>query len=221
MEYVPYFYRSSTNGVWFLHLTNYLNSNSISYHSRHVSMTSSGINEDGSLKYFKTPQPTSASAIASSSGDIESLRSLSSNELFQLDEHGNNALIWAANSGHDSVVRYLLDIIEKEGLHSGLINTKGYLGNTALSRAARGGFVECVQHLLDFPDIDPNICNEKTQYPLHFAAFKKHPDVVRVMLASGKCDTMVKDRKGRTPAEDTSVEEIKDMILSARGSALR
>ena len=182
-------------------------------------MASSGINEDGSLKYFKTPHPTSASAISSSSGDIVQLQSLTSNELFQLDEHGNNSLIWAANSGQDTVVRFLLDIVQKEGRHD-VINTKGYLGNTALSRAARGGFVECVKILLDFPDIDPNLCNDKKQYPLHFAAFKKHSDVVRVMLSSGKCDTMVKDRKGRTPAEDTSVEEIKDMIINARANGL-
>lgn len=175
----------------------------------------SGINEDGSLKYFKTPQPTSKAAIASSNGDDESLRSLSPPELFKVDEHGNTSLIWAANSGHDSTVQYLLDIIEKEGGHD-VINAKGYLGNTALARAARGGFVDCVKKLLKCPSINPDLCNDKEQYPLHFASFKKHPDVVRVMLASGKCDTMVTDRKGRTPAEDTSVEEIKDMIINSR-----
>ncbi len=60
------------------------------------------------------------------------------------------------------------------------------------------------------------ICNEKLQYPLHFAAFKKHADVVKVLLESGKCDTLVKDRKDRTPAEDTSVEETRNVILSHR-----
>jgi ankyrin repeat protein len=56
------------------------------------------------------------------------------------------------------------------------------------------------------------------QYPLHFAAFKKHPQVVRVMLESGKCSTTVVDRKGRTPAEDTSLEEIRQMILEYRSN---
>jgi ankyrin repeat protein len=65
--------------------------------------------------------------------------------------------------------------------------------------------------------INPNIANEKMQYPLHFAAFKKHQDVVKVLLQSKKCDTMVIDRKGRTPAEDTSDEAIRSLILEARG----
>jgi hypothetical protein len=54
------------------------------------------------------------------------------------------------------------------------------------------------------------------QYPLHFAAFKKKHDVVKVLLESKKCDTMVLDRKGRTPAEDTSDESIRSLILESR-----
>ena len=76
--------------------------------------------------------------------------------------------------------------------------------------------MECVAALVSQDSIDPNICNEKLQFPLHFGAFKKHPDVVKTLLESGKCDTMVKDRKGRTPLEDTSVQEIKEMIMKYR-----
>merc|ERR1712110_1304710 len=96
---------------------------------------------------------------------------------------------------------------------------RGYLGNTATARAARGGHLSCVKLLLGNErenGVDPNICNEKKQYPLHFAAFKNHPEVVRVLLDSGLCDTLVQDRKGRTPAEDTSVGAIRDMILEYR-----
>jgi len=96
------------------------------------------------------------------------------------------------------------------------VNARGHLGNTALGRAARGGHSECVKILLEREDIDANIANEKKQFPLHFGAFKKRPEVVKVMLESGKCDTFVEDRKGRTPAEDTSVEEIRNMILKYR-----
>lgn len=60
-----------------------------------------------------------------------------------------------------------------------------------------------------------NVCNDKMQYPLHFAAFKKHPETVRAMLDGG-VDTTVLDRKGRTPAEDTSDPAIRAMILEAR-----
>ena len=181
-----------------------------------------GINEDGSLKKFSTPIPSSTAAKAASTGDVETLQTLSKSEIVATDEHGNTALIWAANSGQTNVLEYILNLgvlaneTATQSEHSDYLNHKGYLGNTALSRAARGGHVECVRLLISQDKIDPNMCNEKMQFPLHFGAFKKHIDVVKVLLESGKCDTFVKDRKGRTPAEDTRVQEIKDLIISYR-----
>lgn len=150
----------------------------------------------------------------------------------QKDSYGNIPLHWASDRGQYEALEYLLSQIpeyqkheenrqqqqdnEEQQLESTIVNTRGYLGNTPLARACRGGRIFCVELLLARDDIDPNICNDKKQYPLHFAAFKKHPEVVRLMLESGKCSTLVKDRKGRTPAEDTSVEEIKRMILEHR-----
>jgi len=75
--------------------------------------------------------------------------------------------------------------------------------------------VECVRLLLGAPGIDPNIGNDKKQYPLHFAAFKKKRECVAAMLESGKCDLQVKDRKGRTPDQDTSDAQISQMIREA------
>ena len=62
---------------------------------------------------------------------------------------------------------------------------------------------------------DPNIGNDKLQYPLHIAAFHNQTDAVNVLL---KCnaDTYVLDRKGRTPAEDTKDQKIRGAILRAR-----
>ncbi len=60
-----------------------------------------------------------------------------------------------------------------------------------------------------------NVCNDKLQYPLHFAAFQRHRGCVKVML-DADADTTVKDRKGRTPAEDTKDVVIRDAILAAR-----
>jgi hypothetical protein len=183
-----------------------------------------GINADGTLKEGPAPKPrpTTPAAIAASTGDLSAL---SSNEvkpfLWTKDEHGNLPLIWAADKGHADALQFILSSEVPDSNVN--INTSGYLGNTAIARAARGGHVSCVKLLLlsNFKGhrhgiINPNICNEKEQYPLHFAAFKKHPDVVRVLLDSGLSDTTVKDRKGRTPAEDTSVEMIRDMILEHR-----
>jgi uncharacterized protein len=98
------------------------------------------------------------------------------------------------------------------------VNQRGFLGNTALSRACRQGHEGAVRALLATPGVDPNVGNDKLQFPLHFAAFQRHAGVVRLMLESGLCDTTVTDRKGRTPAEDTKDVAIREMILGAARS---
>ena len=173
----------------------------------------SGINPDNTLRKFATPKPTLNVCIAAANGDLESIKKVEEEGLNEVDEYGNTALIWAADKGHVNVVTYILQKDAKQ------INHRGYLGNTAIARAARGGHISTMKELLTNASLaDPNICNEKMQYPLHFAAFKKHPEMVQLLLQSGKCDTMVKDRKGRTPAEDTSVDEIRNTILQYRSN---
>jgi len=179
-----------------------------------IRMSSSGINIDGSLKKFDKPIPSSLASLAAINNDIVKLSTLSTIDLLAVEESGNTALIWCADTGNVDSLNYILSIIEKE--NPSAVNTRGYLGNTAISRASRGGHVDCVAALLKSSSINPNIANEKMQYPLHFAAFKKKHDVVKVLLESKKCDTMVLDRKGRTPAEDTSDESIRSMILESR-----
>lgn len=66
------------------------------------------------------------------------------------------------------------------------------------------------------PSIDAH--NDKRQTPLHFAAFKRHPACVRVLLAAG-ASPRVRDRKGRTPDEDTDVEAIRVGIRKVRAGA--
>jgi ankyrin repeat protein len=187
----------------------------------------SGINEDGTLKKFATPQPTTRIAIAAAEGDLIRLQtecgdesdsepsSKATNLLLAVDEWSNTALIWAADRGQTDALRWILDRLPLSEENSGL-NARGYLGNTALGRAARGGHVACVRLLLGRADVDPNLCNDKQQYPLHFAAFKRHLPVVQAMLASGKCDAAVIDRKGRTPAEDTGVAAIRECLVAYR-----
>lgn len=191
----------------------------------------SGINADGSLKKYPTPKPSTPASIAASTGDLTALSSPQVKPfLWTEDEFGNTPLIWAADQGQHAALEYILS--QEPGVEGNTsidsntdVNTRGYLGNTAIARASRGGHLSCVQLLLQQSQtqtqkrssrINPNVCNEKKQYPLHFAAFKKHPEVVRALLDSGLCDTLVKDRKGRTPAEDTSVESIRNMILKYR-----
>ena len=62
---------------------------------------------------------------------------------------------------------------------------------------------------------NPNLSNDKMQYPMHFAAFNNHKECVKILLKYD-ASTYVLDRKGRTPAEDTKDVEIRELILSSR-----
>jgi ankyrin repeat protein len=124
------------------------------------------------------------------------------------DKSGNTPLIWAADIGHNDVVQHVL----QDSTVS--INHRGYLGSTALSRAARRGHVRILELLLQ-AGADPNICNNKMQYPLHFAAFKEHMPAVEVLLACEKLNKCVLDRKGRIPADDTRDDAIRRVILAS------
>jgi len=176
------------------------------------SSSTPAINADGTLKKFPTPHPAGAVCVAASRGDLAALRASAPGDLGATDASGNSPLVWAADAGHAEATAFLVGA----GVD---VNHRGFIGNTALARAARGGHVECVEALLADPATDPNVCNDKMQYPLHFAAFKKQTACVKALLASGRCDLTVQDRKGRTPDQDTSDPVIRDMILEAGRSA--
>ncbi len=172
------------------------------------------INPDNTLNKFNPPVPDTELSLAMSEGDATKIMWRRPSELTAVDKWGNTLLIWAADSGHFTCVKYLLEQTEVVSQ----INHRGFLGNTAISRAARGGHVECVRALLMSGAIDPNIPNDKKQYPLHFAAFKNHPECVQALVVSGKCDFTVRDRKGRIPAEDCSNPAIISMLTKAARS---
>lgn len=172
------------------------------------------------LRKYPKPEPTTIAALAAARGDVEELSELSDEQLLSTDEHGNTPLIWAAEHGHVQATKLLL----ARGVAP---NTRGYLGATALQRAARNGEAAVIEALLEgFGSgvrtwsrrtelVDPDVPNDKRQYPLHHAAFKQQPEAVRALLAAG-ASTTVCDRKGRTPAEDTADESIRDAILAER-----
>ena len=157
------------------------------------------------------PIPSSEAAIAATKGDVSSLEKMDPTALSSVDEMGQTPLIWAANAGNLAVVNHLL--LNTAGVVDN-INTRGYLGNTAISRAARHGHVDVLHALLKH-GANMEVCNNKQQYPLHFAAFKHKLEAVNVLLNFG-ASPLVLDRKGRTPAEDTSNEEIRNIIRMAQ-----
>jgi hypothetical protein len=117
------------------------------------------------------PMPASPASVAAAAGDVQALEGLAPPSLLEADAgSGNTPLIWAADGGHLPAVSYLLSLSPAN------VDSPGFIGNTALCRASRGGHLPTVSALLA-AGADPNLPNDKKQYPLHFAAFKKHPEV--------------------------------------------
>ena len=176
------------------------------------------------LPKLAPPQPTTDWAKAAATGNVATLQRLLLEQeqdeetalagmIDPLDpNNGNTALIWAVEYNQIHVVTFLLQHYGTHGIH---INHRGYLGNTALSRAARHGHVPMLQLLLDATKmtngnnnhhhnnnhhaINVNLPNDKLQYPLHIAAFQQHVDIVQLLLEHG-ANPLVLDRKGRTPS---------------------
>jgi len=161
----------------------------------------------GELQKYDVPAPGSDAAKAAAAGDLAGLEAC--DDVAAPDATGNTPLIWAADSGAADCVPYLRDRCD--------VNHRGYLGATAVCRAARKGHLDALQLLLKADGVDVNAPNDKMQSPLHFAAFKQNRACVEALLAVG-ASTYVLDRKGRTPAEDTADEEIRAVILAARAS---
>mmetsp|Transcript_54857 Transcript_54857/g.90952 ORF Transcript_54857/g.90952 Transcript_54857/m.90952 type:complete len:384 (+) Transcript_54857:131-1282(+) len=144
----------------------------------------------------RAPVPSGAAAVAAAAGDVLALRGMGLDALSAADPaSGQTPLIWAAETGSLQAVRLLLEA----GVH---VDARGFLGATAVSRAARHGYVAVLEALCE-AGADTNIPNDKLQYPLHFAAFKLKPAAVTALCQLG-ASPLVLDRKGRTPAEDTS-----------------
>ncbi|CDO74938.1 hypothetical protein BN946_scf184945.g10 [Trametes cinnabarina] len=86
-----------------------------------------------------------------------------------VDEDGRTPLHWAASSGSEDIVRYLVD----QGAD---VNRGDGGGWTPLHIAASGGFDEVVKELLG-AGADVNARNEKGLTPLHYAASKSRIEI--------------------------------------------
>ena len=161
-----------------------------------------------SSQKFPAPAPDTPATTAAASGDTDTLAALPPELIDAADGSGNTPLIWAADAGHVNAVNALLQ-------RGATVNAVGYLGATAVCRASRKGHVEVLRALFAAPGIDINLPNDKLQSPMHFAAFKKNPKAVSALLEHG-ANALVLDRKGRTPAEDTSDDAIRAEILEAK-----
>ncbi|VEU41859.1 unnamed protein product [Pseudo-nitzschia multistriata] len=193
--------------------------------------------EANQLPLHGSPPPTPQSKLCKAvvDNDVATVRTmlgdLSLDEITAADEENKNtALIWAAEIGNLELTRLILDTVvaklsedenyRKEERLLSFVNHRGFLGATALNRAARRGHTHIVDSLLSPKDcevascFDADVPNDKLQHPLHFAAFKKHPETVASLLQCG-ANPWVLDRKGRTPLEDTSCETCQSLLKKA------
>ena len=166
--------------------------------------------EDSLLKNPPPTPPASRLSVAANNGDLAMVKmEIHSGNICENEaKYINSPLIWAADGGHLECVRALLEA----GVD---MNKQGYLGATAVSRAARKGHAAVLDLLLS-KGADPEIPNLKLQFPLHFAAFNNHEECVRVLLRRNASPWAL-DRKGRTPAEDTNDERIVQILNSSAG----
>lgn len=155
----------------------------------------------------EAPTPSGAAAAAAVAGDAAALEGMPVEALSAADATGQTPMIWAADGGSLPSVEVLL----RKGV---AVDARGFLGATAVSRAARRGFDDVLAALLAH-GADAEIPNVKLQFPMHFASFKRNPSAVRVLLEHG-ASPLVLDRKGRTPAEDTSDDAIRAEIRVAQ-----
>ncbi|RYC80571.1 hypothetical protein BFJ63_vAg16545, partial [Fusarium oxysporum f. sp. narcissi] len=129
------------------------------------------------------------------------------------DSAGRTPLWWAAENGHESVVRLLLD-------RGASIEAADEDGRTPLWLAAAGGHEAAVQLLLD-RDADTNAADKWGQTPLLWAVERGDAAVMQLLLDQG-ADADAAGKDGRTPlltAAAWGYEAVMQLLLN-RGASI-
>ncbi|KAI6762402.1 hypothetical protein HG530_008382 [Fusarium avenaceum] len=106
--------------------------------------------------------------------------------------NGLKPIMLAAQQGHGSVVRLLLD-------HKSIQLDATHRCGTALSLAAANGQVDIVEMLMVDGRMDINQKDDNGRTPLHLAASKAHKEVVDALLRNDTIDVDSQDYFGITP----------------------
>ncbi|KAI9843643.1 MAG: hypothetical protein M1837_006225 [Sclerophora amabilis] len=110
-----------------------------------------------------------------------------------LDSEGRTPLSWAAQWGHEAVVKLL---VERDDVEA---ESKDKYGWRPLSHAARGGHEAVVKLLVERDDVEADSKDDRGQTPLFFAAWGGQEAVVKLLVERDDVEADSKDEDGWTP----------------------
>ena len=127
-----------------------------------------------------------------------------------------NGYYKAINKDHFyyTVIDDLQSLKKLYNIDNSILKDKDELGRNLLYIAARNGFNDICEFLMEEGIIDPNETQKTKSTPLHGAAYYGQISTVDLLLNYG-AKTKVKNAGGNTPIEETSSGKIKDYILSS------
>ena len=133
---------------------------------------------------------------ASFFGIVDVVAALAQAECYDIngrDFLGYTPLVWAAQYGHEGVVKILLG---RQGVDPGKPDK---FAQTPLSYAAWGGHEGVVKTLLEQEGVHPDKPNNYSKAPLSYAAWNGSEEVVKMLLGRDEVNPDRPDRYGVTP----------------------